>query len=181
MSEVGLKYDQGKPDLTLLESMRGALAEVARVLEFGAKKYKRDGWQHVENGEARYKAAALRHALEPLGELDSESGLLHAAHQACSILFAIQIHLNNKNAPVSKIPNAIVTRELLRKEADRIQELLMDGWYLHTAQLSEDRPEKASGTIRIRLEDGEELTRDASQVYWGVSINGRSVVGWKHG
>ena len=96
MSNAGMKFDGGKPDLTLLEPMKDALAAVAQVLEFGAKKYARDSWQDVPDGQRRYKAAAMRHSLHALGELDSESGLLHAAHEACSILFAIQLKLNEK-------------------------------------------------------------------------------------
>ena len=103
MSNAGMKFDGGKPDLTLLEPLGGALSAVAEVLEFGAKKYARNSWQDVPDGQRRYKAAAMRHSLHALGDLDSESGLLHAAHQACSILFAIQIHLNNK-AEKSKPP-----------------------------------------------------------------------------
>ena len=96
MSNAGMKFDGGKPDLTLLEPLGGALSAVAEVLEFGAKKYARDSWQGVPDGQRRYKAAAMRHSLHALGELDSESGLLHAAHEACSILFAIQLRLNAK-------------------------------------------------------------------------------------
>ena len=93
MSSIGMKFDSAKPDMTLLEPLADALSEVAKVLMFGEKKYARDSWQEVPNGQRRYKAAAMRHSLCPLGELDSESGLLHAAHEACSILFAIQLKL----------------------------------------------------------------------------------------
>lgn len=96
MSNAGMKFDGGKPDLTLLEPLNGALSAVAEVLEFGAKKYARNSWQDVPDGQRRYKAAAMRHSLHALGDLDSESGLLHAAHEACSILFAIQLKLNEK-------------------------------------------------------------------------------------
>lgn len=95
MSELGTKYDAGKPDLTLLEPLADALHAVTTVLEFGAKKYARDGWQAVPDGKRRYKAAAMRHSLHSLGDLDSESGLLHAAHEACSILFAIQLYIQS--------------------------------------------------------------------------------------
>ena len=90
----GMKHDAGKPDLTLLESLGGALGAVAEVMQFGAKKYARDSWQTVPDGQRRYKAAAMRHSLHSLGALDDESGLMHAAHEACSILFAIQLKLN---------------------------------------------------------------------------------------
>ena len=98
-AELGMKYDGDKADLTLLEGMQGALEQVARVLMFGEKKYARDSWQAVPNGRRRYKAAAMRHSLRPLGALDSESNLMHAAHEACSILFAIQLELDELNKP----------------------------------------------------------------------------------
>lgn len=97
----GAKYDAGKPDLTLLEGMADALGLVAKVLEFGAKKYSRDSWQSVPDGMRRYKAAAMRHALQPLGKVDEESGLLHAAHEACSILFAIQLRIQNQHKEIN--------------------------------------------------------------------------------
>lgn len=103
MSNAGMKFDGGKPDLTLLEPLGGSLSAVAEVLEFGAKKYARDSWQDVPDGQRRYKAAAMRHSLHALGELDSESGLLHAAHEACSILFAIQLRLNAKKSALGAL------------------------------------------------------------------------------
>jgi len=88
-AEDGRKFDQGKPDFTLLPWE--ALESVVRVLEFGLKKYDRDNWKHVSDAYNRYEAAGLRHRVARLkGELvDPESGELHLAHEACCLLFQL--------------------------------------------------------------------------------------------
>lgn len=88
ISEVGRKFDAGKPPMDLLPY--GALIEVAKVLGFGAKKYDAGNWA---NGleVSRLIAAAERH----IGEFkegqdaDIESGLMTLAHAVCPLLFAI--------------------------------------------------------------------------------------------
>ena len=58
------KFDADKVDLTLVtEYFPLALAAVARVSEFGARKYVRGGWRDVTNGVFRYTKALLRHAI----------------------------------------------------------------------------------------------------------------------
>lgn len=85
----GRKDDAGKAQLRLLPWE--ALAEVAAVLEYGVKKYSEGNWKQVPDGRNRYLDAALRHlgALAAGQELDPESGLHHAAHAACSVLFLL--------------------------------------------------------------------------------------------
>lgn len=82
---VGLKFDQEKPDYSLLPF--GALDEVVKVLTYGANKYDRFNWEFVEDN--RYQAAALRHISAYMqGELDDpESGYTHLAHAVCNLLF----------------------------------------------------------------------------------------------
>lgn len=90
----GLKFDQDKPQMNLLlEGMPHALEQIGEVLTFGARKYEAHSWQNVEDAEARYRAAQLRHAIAGAkGELvDSESELLHLAHEACDILFLLEL------------------------------------------------------------------------------------------
>lgn len=85
----GEKHDGGKPrmDLVPLE----ALEEVARVLDFGARKYAPDNWRHVRPFRSRYLAAALRHLAAYQGgqELDPETELPHLAHATCCLLFLL--------------------------------------------------------------------------------------------
>jgi hypothetical protein len=91
--EIGVKYDNAKASPTLLPIL--ALKEVIKVLGFGAKKYARDNWQKVPNAEERYLDAAWRHliALTEGEENDEESGLNHAAHCICCLLFLLWFKL----------------------------------------------------------------------------------------
>ena len=91
MPQTGMKFDGGKRDYTLLPW--DALEDVVRVLEFGAQKYARDNWKHVENAEIRYMAAAMRHMVAHLNgeKADPESGIDHLAHAMCCLLFTQSI------------------------------------------------------------------------------------------
>lgn len=84
----GLKNDSGKPDLTLVSNE--LMVSLARVREFGTKKYSRDNWKKGFK-VTRSLAASLRHIFAFLsGEtLDPESGLSHLGHAVASIEHAI--------------------------------------------------------------------------------------------
>ncbi len=70
------------------------LSAVAAVGDFGARKYSRGGWQHVPNGHERYFDALWRHLLASRHEeLDPDSGLAHAAHQAWNALAVLELRL----------------------------------------------------------------------------------------
>lgn len=89
----GLKYDQGKVDLTILPW--SSLAECARVLEYGASKYGRSNWRGVRPAH-RYLAAAMRHLAAHIeGEEIDESGHSHIAHAATSILLYMAVRNEN--------------------------------------------------------------------------------------
>lgn len=83
----GIKKDTGKPALDLIDPH--FIEEVGRVLAFGATKYEPDNWRR---GMALGKvlAGVLRHTYAMLrGEyVDSETGLSHAAHATCGLMFA---------------------------------------------------------------------------------------------
>lgn len=85
---AGLKNDAGKPDLTLVS--KELMISLARVREFGNKKYEKNNWKKGFN-VTRSLAAALRHIFSFLsGEtLDPESGLSHLGHAVASIEHAI--------------------------------------------------------------------------------------------
>lgn len=91
ITTIGAKGDAGKLRFDLLP-VEG-LSAVARVLEYGAKKYGEHNWRHVKRAQARYVAAALRHVFAHVGgeALDPESGEPHLAHAACSILFMLSM------------------------------------------------------------------------------------------
>ncbi len=89
--QPGMKFDGGKRDFTLLPWP--AVEEIVKVLEFGAAKYSRDNWKHVEGAQHRYTKAAFRHLIAyNNGEInDPESGLPHLAHVGCCILFLLAL------------------------------------------------------------------------------------------
>ena len=85
------KADSGKARLTLVP--RKILFDIARVREYGTKKYgDHENWRQVEI--QRYRDAAFRHFLayldDPTGT-DEESGLPHLAHLACNIAFLCEM------------------------------------------------------------------------------------------
>lgn len=91
---IGIKFDNEKPDYSLVPF--GALDEVVKVLTYGAKKYDRHNWQHVD--DIRYQAALMRHFSAYMqGEAnDPETGISHLAHMGCSVLFLLQKQLDKK-------------------------------------------------------------------------------------
>ena len=94
---VGKKYDNDKLRWSLLPL--GALQDVVKVLEFGAKKYAPDNWKYVDQAEERYWNAAMRHIVAYRLESpnDSETGLSHLAHAVCCLLYIQQLDKEEEN------------------------------------------------------------------------------------
>lgn len=111
----GAKLDAGKPRIGLIATdFPRALTEIARVGTFGARKYTDHGWLYVPNGIDRYTDAMLRHVLaEPIGAVDHDSGLLHAAHVAWNALARLELMLRVDPAGASgEIQQASATGRL---------------------------------------------------------------------
>jgi len=89
---TGVKYDSKKPDYSLIPPH--ALDDVAKVLTYGAQKYDRHNWKQLENLDTRYFAAAQRHlwALQRGEILDEETGIHHAAHAICCMMFMLEFY-----------------------------------------------------------------------------------------
>lgn len=89
--QKGIKHDGEKPDYSLIPPY--ALEEAVNVLTYGAVKYSRDNWRILDDAKNRYFAAAQRHmwALKKGETHDPESGLHHAAHAACCMLFYYEL------------------------------------------------------------------------------------------
>lgn len=85
-----LKFDGDKPRLALVPP--SLILGVAKVLTYGAKKYKANNWRKTPDVE-RYISAAERHlmAWKAGEELDPESGLHHLEHLACNVAFLIEL------------------------------------------------------------------------------------------
>lgn len=86
------KYDSGKPNLAVLFDAPKALAEVSKIISYGAEKYDRKNWRSCPDNE-RFISATLRHLSAYLSgeKLDVESGLPHLAHAITSLLFVLDI------------------------------------------------------------------------------------------
>lgn len=88
-SNIALKFDTSKIPLELLPTQ--ALEEIAKVLDFGKKKYAAWNWAKGFKW-TRLIGASLRHlyAYSRGEDKDPESGLSHLAHAGCCILFLLQ-------------------------------------------------------------------------------------------
>ena len=85
----GKKNDSGKLRWQFLPWCQ--VEEVARVMDFGARKYAPDNWQKVPDARNRYFDAAIRHIIAWRGgeKKDPETGYHHLAHATCCLLFLI--------------------------------------------------------------------------------------------
>jgi Domain of unknown function (DUF5664) len=91
----GTKHDAGKVPLELLD--RKALDELARVLDFGQRKYAADNWR-AGLSYRRLIGATLRHvtAIMDGEDNDPETGLKHAAHAMCELMFLLNFQLSSR-------------------------------------------------------------------------------------
>lgn len=96
IEEVGLKDDNDKLRFELITV--DSLKELAKVLTYGANKYKPNSWQNVEDGEDKHYASLLRHifAWRNGESIDEESGLTHLGHAMANIMFLIYHDKNKK-------------------------------------------------------------------------------------
>lgn len=98
-NQPGAKLDAGKAPIRrgLLEYFPRACIAVANVSAFGASKYMWNGWEAVNDGATRYGDAGARHVVKAVieGPLDTDSGLLHAAHEAWNALARLELILRD--------------------------------------------------------------------------------------
>jgi Domain of unknown function (DUF5664) len=99
----GRKYDSGKPEYGLLPPY--FLEEIVDVLTFGAKKYERENWRYVSDGQRRYFDAMMRHLWAwKRGEIiDPESGMSHLAHAGCCLMFLGELDLINSKKELAEL------------------------------------------------------------------------------
>lgn len=92
--KVGVKYDVGKVPLDLISTY--AMEEVAKVLDFGARKYDRYNWAKGMN-YSRVLAAAKRHmaAWENRIDIDEEAGTNHLANAMVNLMFLLDYQLRD--------------------------------------------------------------------------------------
>lgn len=89
---TGVKYDAQKARLDLVSPI--ALLELAKVLEFGSRKYNAHNWRSGIQF-SRLIAACLRHVFSYLGgeSKDPETGLSHLAHALCNLMFLLEFEV----------------------------------------------------------------------------------------
>lgn len=96
MYDQTIKNDNGKPQLHLVPTE--IINCIARVREFGNKKYKdTNSWKKVE--KERYIDAMFRHLLKYIDDntsVDEESNLPHLWHLACNVAFLCEIEKNKE-------------------------------------------------------------------------------------
>jgi hypothetical protein len=94
-TSAGLKYDAGKPSLELIDTE--AEIELAKVLDFGARKYNAHNWRNGIQW-SRTIGAALRHlrAFNAGEDKDPETGLSHVAHAMCNCMFLLYFETHHK-------------------------------------------------------------------------------------
>lgn len=97
-SKAEAKADAGKPQLSLAPIEQLWIA-IARVREYGVKKYEKENWKTVE--VSRYYDALYRHMAACLNNphaVDSESGLPHLYHVGCNLSFILELDEELKDA-----------------------------------------------------------------------------------
>lgn len=106
----GLRYNDGKPELSFILEARHALTGLARVLEHGAKKYSRGNWRkglpHTEIMDSMLRHIAAYMSGE---DIDPESELPHADHILCNALFLSEIIRTHPQLDTRKISSEVDT------------------------------------------------------------------------
>ncbi len=102
-NQPGSKLDAGKAPIIrgVIRYFPRALSMVAEVSNFGANKYTWHGWETVPDGFNRYSDAMGRHLVGESvdGNLDPETGLLHAAQVAWNALARLELLLREDSSP----------------------------------------------------------------------------------
>jgi len=88
--EAFMKFDGDKVRYDLVPPK--PIEDLAKVLTFGARKYKPGNWRDCQD-LGRYEAALLRHIQAyRMGEkLDPETQLPHLAHAMCNLVFLMEL------------------------------------------------------------------------------------------
>lgn len=99
----GKKYDEGKPRMDLIEYT--SIAEIAKVMGYGADKYTAYNWKGGI-AQSRLYAAALRHLGQYWSgeDTDPETGISHVAHAGCNIMMLLWMIKNRPDLDDRYIP-----------------------------------------------------------------------------
>lgn len=93
MSDVALRDNAGKPELSYILDLRYACEALAQVFAQGAIKYARGNWQKGGKPDEEYLDAALRHMMKAQREVyDEETGCLHYAHAVWNLMALLELN-----------------------------------------------------------------------------------------
>ena len=90
-----LKYSDGKPKYSLIPPK--PIEGLARVLTYGAQKYKPNNWKKCKDTSV-YVDALMRHLEAHRSGIlfDGESGLPHLHHALCNLVFLCELEVEGK-------------------------------------------------------------------------------------
>ena len=92
VAPAGLKFDDGKVPLHLLPF--DSLIEIAKVLQFGAKKYAPNNWRKGFVYSRLFRAGIGHMISWWMGQdNDPETGFSHLAHAGCCVVFLLHFTL----------------------------------------------------------------------------------------
>lgn len=100
MANDALRFNQGKPDYTLLDFQ--SLEPMVRVLEFGARKYARDNWrkglakENILGSLQRHVGKLIDKVNQGKDEVDDETGIHEIGHIFCNCMFYSALHVNKQ-------------------------------------------------------------------------------------
>jgi len=102
--QLANRYNDGKVDFTYVLSAPKSLEGLARVYEFGAKKYARDNWKRGLSYMTLI-ASLMRHLLKFIsGEnLDEESKLPHVSHILWNAQILSEMYYTRKDMDDRKV------------------------------------------------------------------------------
>lgn len=113
--QLANRYNDGKVDFTYVLSAPKSLEGLARVYEFGAKKYARDNWKRGLS-YLTLVASLMRHLLKFIGgeNLDEESKLPHVSHilwnaQILAEMYYTRVDMDDRKRPEEKVNPYIPT------------------------------------------------------------------------
>jgi hypothetical protein len=91
-TEIGMRFNDDKPQLNYVLTGKHALAGLAAVMQYGATKYSRNNWRkglpHTEIVDSMMRHLAAYVSGE---NNDPESGLPHIDHILCNAFFLAEI------------------------------------------------------------------------------------------
>lgn len=102
MSEA-LRFNSGKPHVSYILHFPCSIESIARIMEYGAKKYGDMNWAKGGKPDTEYLDSCMRHILKFVeGEpIDEESGCHHIGHAIWNLLALMDLNLQEPFEPIS--------------------------------------------------------------------------------